>query len=130
MRSFLKKYNEQVRIEKTLNQPPVERITNLTRGRPLMVGPVIDEKVQKFLMPLFKKVDILVTELHQQPQMFYSAEVKICPLKTLKQDQCGDVVSSKDLDFGGELQQSEKWKSLKEQEKKQGSSIIFELLTL
>ena len=84
MRSFLKKYNEQVRIEKTLNQPPVERITNLTRGRPLMVGPVIDEKVQKFLMALFKKVDILVTELHQQPQMFYSAEVKICPLKTLK----------------------------------------------
>ena len=55
MRSFLKKYNEQVRIEKTLNQPPAERITNLTRGRPLMVGPVVDEKVRKFLMALFKK---------------------------------------------------------------------------
>ena len=69
---------------------------------------------------------MLVTELHPQPQMFYSAEVKICPLKTLKQHQCGEVVSSKGLDFGGELQQPEKWKSLKEQEKKQGSSIIFE----
>ena len=55
MRSFLKKYNEQVRIEKTLNQPPAERITNLTRGRPFMVGPVINEKVRKFLMALFKK---------------------------------------------------------------------------
>ena len=55
MRSFLKKYNEQVRIEKTLNQPPAECITTLTRGRPLMVGPVIDEKVQKFLMALFEK---------------------------------------------------------------------------
>ena len=75
-------------------------------------------------------MDILVKELHQQPQMFYSAEVKICPLKTLKQHQCGDIVSFKDLDFRGELQQPEKWKSLKEQEKKQGSSIIFELLTL
>ena len=53
MRSFLKKYNEQVRVEKILNQSPAERIT--TRGRPLMVGPVIDEKVQKFLMALFKK---------------------------------------------------------------------------
>ena len=53
--SFLKKYNEQVRIEKTLNQPPAEYITSLTWGRPLMVGPVIDEKVRKFLMPLFKK---------------------------------------------------------------------------
>ena len=55
MRSFLKKYNEQVRIEKTLNQPPAERITNLIRGRPLMVGSVVDEKVRKFLMALFKK---------------------------------------------------------------------------
>ena len=45
VRSFLKKYNEQVRIEKTLNQPPAECITNLTRSRPLMVGPVTDEKV-------------------------------------------------------------------------------------
>ena len=33
VRSFLKKYNEQVRIEKTLNQPPAERITNLTQGQ-------------------------------------------------------------------------------------------------
>ena len=55
MRSFLKKYNEQVRIEKTLNQPPAERIINLTRGRPLMVGPVIDERGRKFLMALFRK---------------------------------------------------------------------------
>ena len=44
-----------MRIEKTLNQLPAERITNFTRGRPLMVGPVIDEKVRKFLMTLFKK---------------------------------------------------------------------------
>ena len=26
-----------MRIEKTLNQPPAERITNLTRGRPLII---------------------------------------------------------------------------------------------
>ena len=44
-----------MRIEKTVNQPPAERIINLTQGRPLMVGPVIDEKVQKFLMALFQK---------------------------------------------------------------------------
>ena len=73
-------------------------------------------------------MDILVKGLDQQWQMFYSAEVKICSLKTLKQHQCGHLVSSKD--FGGELKQPEKWKSLKEQEKKQGSSIIFEFLTL
>ena len=44
-----------MRIEKTLNQPPAERITNLTGGRSLMVGPAIYNKVQKFLMALFKK---------------------------------------------------------------------------
>ena len=54
-RSFLKRYNVHVRIEKTLNQPPAERMTDLTGGRPLMVGPVIDEKVRRFLMALFKK---------------------------------------------------------------------------
>ena len=54
VRSFLKKYNEQVRIETTLNQPP-ERITNLCQGRLLLVGPVIDKKVRKLLMALFKK---------------------------------------------------------------------------
>ena len=63
VRSFLKKYNEQVRLEKTLNQAPAEPITNLTRSRPLVVGLTVDEKVQKFLMALLKNVDILVTEL-------------------------------------------------------------------
>ena len=30
-----------MRIEENSNQPATERITNLTWGRPLMVGPVI-----------------------------------------------------------------------------------------
>ena len=44
-----------MRIQKNINQPPAESISNLTQGRPLVAGPVIDEKVQKFLMALFKK---------------------------------------------------------------------------
>ena len=55
MRRSLKKRNEQVRTETSLNQPPVECITNLTRGRPFMFGSVIDKKVRKFLMAPFKK---------------------------------------------------------------------------
>ena len=51
VRSCLKKYNEQVRIEKA----PAQCIFNLIRSRTLAVGPVIDEKVPKFLMALFKK---------------------------------------------------------------------------
>ena len=51
VRSCLKKYSEQVRIEKT----PAQCIFNLIRSRTLAVGPVIDEKVPKFLMALFKK---------------------------------------------------------------------------
>ena len=38
---------------------------------------------------------------------------------------CGDIVSFKDFkDLGGKLQQLKKWKSSKEQEKKQDSSIF------
>ena len=77
-------FNEQARIAKNLNRPPTECITSLTGSRTLMVGPVINAKVPKFLITLFKKVHILVMELHKQPQMFYSTEVKICPLKSLK----------------------------------------------
>ena len=51
VRSCLKKYNEQVRVEKT----PAQCIFNLIRSRTLAVGPVIDEKVPKFLMALFRK---------------------------------------------------------------------------
>ena len=51
VRSCLKKYNEQVRVEKT----PAQCIFNLIRSRTLAVGPVIDEKVPKFLMAHFKK---------------------------------------------------------------------------
>ena len=54
---------------------------------------------EKASTTLFKKMHILVTELHQQPQMFYSAEGKICPLKILKQHQCGEEASSKGLYF-------------------------------
>ena len=54
-------------------------------------------------------------ELHQQPQMFYPAEVNIGSLKTLKH-QCRDVVSSRVWGFEDELQQPEKWKSVKERE--------------
>ena len=90
------------RIEKCW---PAERITDLTRRRPLKVGPVIYEKERKFLMALFKKDWHISHGIESNPQMFYSAEVKICLLKTLKQHQCKDVVSSKNLDFGNELQQ-------------------------
>ena len=41
VRRFFKIHSEQVRIEENSNQPATERITNLTWGRPLMVGPVI-----------------------------------------------------------------------------------------
>ena len=54
-----------MRIEKNLNQPSAARINNLTQGRPLMVGPVIDEKVRKFLVALFRKGGDIGKEFHQ-----------------------------------------------------------------
>ena len=98
MRIFLKQ-NKQVRIEKTLNQPSAEHITNLVRDTSLMVDPVIDEKVQKFLTALFKKDGDISNGISSATEMFYSAEGKICPLKILKQHQCGEEASSNDLYF-------------------------------
>ena len=53
-------------------------ITNLTWGRPLMVGPVIDEKVQKLLMALCKKGGH-ISYRTASTNTNVSAEVKICP---------------------------------------------------
>ena len=58
----------------SLHQSPAERITNLTRGRPLIVGPVIDEKVQKFLMTLFRKGAQISYRIASTTTIFYSAE--------------------------------------------------------
>ena len=77
-RHFLKKYYEQVRTEKNLNQWTALPITNLTWGRPLMVGPVIDEKVQKLLMALCKKGGH-ISYRTASTNTNVSAEVNICP---------------------------------------------------
>ena len=61
-------------------------------------------------------MDILVTELHQQPEMFCSTEGKMLPLKILKNINVG-TEDLKDIDFGGKLQQTNKWKPPKEKEK-------------
>ena len=95
-----------------------------------MVDPVIDEKVWKFLMALFKKDGHISYGIASTTANVLLSRRKDLSLKNIETTPMWDVVSSKDLDFGRELQQPEKWKSLKEQEKKQGSSIIFELLTL
>ena len=55
VREFLKKYIKQLDAAKRSNTSPEKRIVNLERGRPLMVGVSIDEKVRKFLMALHRK---------------------------------------------------------------------------
>ena len=95
-----------------------------------MIGLVIDGKVQKFSTAFFRQgthISDRIASTIVNVLLSTSADLS---LKKSKQHQFGDVVPFKYLDFQGELQQRKKWKSLKDQEKKQGSSIIFELLTL
>ena len=73
-----------MRIEKTLNQPPAEHITNFTWGRPLMVGPVIDEKVWKFLMALFKKCRHIRDGIASTTANVLLSRSKDLSLKTIK----------------------------------------------
>ena len=71
-----------MRIDKTLNRPTAERITNLTRGRPLMVGPAIDEKVRKFLMALFKNVSYGIASTTANVLLSRSEDLSLKNIKT------------------------------------------------
>ena len=57
MRTFVKKYDENVKVAKACGRSPDRKLKTLMRGRPLMVGPIIDEKVTKFMVSLYKKGD-------------------------------------------------------------------------
>ena len=55
MRTFVKKYDENVKVAKACGQSPDRKLKTLMCGRLLMVGPMINEKVRKVIVSLYKK---------------------------------------------------------------------------
>ena len=55
MQTFIKKYDENVKVAKACGQSPDRKLKTLMHGRPLMVGPIINEKVRTFMVLLYKK---------------------------------------------------------------------------
>ena len=55
MQTFVKKYDKNMKVAKGCDRSPDRKLNTLMRGRPLMVGPIIDEKVRKFIVSLYKK---------------------------------------------------------------------------
>ena len=55
VRGFLKKYKEQLEVARRNDRSPEKRITNLPRGRPVLIGVLVEEKVRNFLMALHLK---------------------------------------------------------------------------
>ena len=55
MRTFVKKYDENVKVAKACGRSPDWKLKTLMRERSLMVGPIIDEKLTKFMVSLYKK---------------------------------------------------------------------------
>ena len=55
VRTFVKKYDENVKVAKACRRSPDRKLKTLMRGRPLMVGPNIDEKVRKFMVSLYEE---------------------------------------------------------------------------
>ena len=53
MRTFVKKYDENVKVAKACGQSPDRKLKTLMCGRLLMVGPMIDEKVRKVIVTLY-----------------------------------------------------------------------------
>ena len=52
VRTFVKKYDKNVKVAKACGRSPDRKLKTLMRGRTLMVGPIIDEKVIKFMVSL------------------------------------------------------------------------------
>ena len=57
MQTFVKKFDKNVKVAKACAGSPERKLKTLMRGRPLMVGPIIDERVTKFMVSLYKKGD-------------------------------------------------------------------------
>ena len=56
VRTFVKNYDKNVKVVKACGRSPDRNLKTLIRGRPLMVRPIIDEKVIKIMVSLYKKV--------------------------------------------------------------------------
>ena len=55
VRTFVKKYDENLKVAKACGRSPNRKLKTFVCRRPLMVGPIIDEKVRKFMVSLYKK---------------------------------------------------------------------------
>ena len=55
MRASVKKYDENVKVAKACGRSPDWKLKTLMRERSPMVGPIIDEKLTKFMVSLYKK---------------------------------------------------------------------------
>ena len=55
VRTFVKQYDENVKVAKACGRSPDRKLKTLMRGRPLMVGPIIYEKVRQFMVSLYKR---------------------------------------------------------------------------
>ena len=55
VRTFVKQYDENVKVAKACSRSPDRKLKTLMRGRPLMVGPIIYEKVRQFMVSLYKR---------------------------------------------------------------------------
>ena len=119
-------------IEKTLNQASTDRIINLIRGKPLMIGPVVNEKVQNLLMALFNKgghISYGIVSTTANVLLSRSEDLSLENIETTP--MWGRSILQR-LEFRRQIATIAKVKvpeRAKKKKKKQGSSIIFELLT-
>ena len=70
VRTFVKKHDQNVKIAKAYDQSPDKKLKNLMWGRPLIVGPVIDKKVWKFMVLLYEKGNHISRSIVATPAMF------------------------------------------------------------
>ena len=125
VQTFVNKYDKNVKVAKACGRSPDRKSKALMRGRPLMVGPIIDEKVRKFMVSLYKKGGHVSRSIAATTAMVLLSRTDGKCVKNVVVTTNGEKICYRELDFKGEQRLLAKLKYRTVQRKKQVYNIII-----
>ena len=125
VRTVAKKYDENVKVAKACGQSPDRKLKTWMREKLLMVGSIIDEKVRKFVVSLYKKGGHVSRSIAATTAMVLLSRTDGKYVKNVVVTTNGEKICYRELDFKGEQRLLAKLKYRTVQRKKQVYNIIM-----
>ena len=125
VRTVAKKYDENVKVAKACGQSPDRKLKTWMRGKLLMVGSIIDEKVRKFVVSLYKKGGHVSRSIAATTAMVLLSRTDGKYVKNVVVTTNGEKICYRELDFKVEQRLLAKLKYRTVQRKKQVYNIIM-----